>query len=247
MKDYSKYFQNIESSDIDSSYGYITKLEVVGEEVHVWTPQTKKDDPRKYGIEELPHYLEKLEKQYQLIIENQEVIKKDYMKKIIKIMITIAIAVILPLMIKGASLMLSGSLLTGLPLLISSPLIGGFLTAIGISKIDDKFGEKMYTYNYFLSKRTDIEIQSKSDKNITENLSRSTVKSIKSKEELKESGTIGQVYDIDFMDKTSLKQLRKIITNYNQSKCLSEEQVFINPNEVKEEAKGKIRSLTPKK
>ena len=33
MKDYSKYFRNTENTDIDSSYGFITKLEDEAKEI----------------------------------------------------------------------------------------------------------------------------------------------------------------------------------------------------------------------
>ena len=242
MKDYSKYFQNIESKNIDSSYGFITKLEVVGDEVHVWTPQTKKGEPRKYSIKQLPVFLEKLEMQYQTIINNEETIKKDYMKPRKRIIITTAVLLIVALMTKGASLMFAESLATGLTLLIASPIIGTFLTAFGVCKVEEKFDQELDIYQDFLEKRIDIERQAKVDKNITENLSRRTINTINSNEELKKANkSKTQVYDIDFMDKASLKELKKLIENYNQSKSLFEEQVFVNPNNQKEQPK--IRKL----
>ena len=234
MKDYSKYFKNVELSDIDSSYGFITKLEVIENKVYVWTPQTKKGEPRIYGIEKLPYFQERLEKQYQAIIDNQEIIKKAHMKPRKKIAFIITLAIIATLMTKGASLMFADSLVSGIALLTGSPLVISFLSLLGISKAEQKIEEEMEIYKDYLTKRTDIETLSKSDENIIENLSKNTKEAIISKEVLKDSGKINQVYDMDFMDKTSLKELRKLIENYNQSKRLFIEQEFVDPNKAKE-------------
>lgn len=232
MKDYSKYFQNIESKGIDSSYGYITKLEVVGDEVHVWTAQTKKSEPLKYSILELPYFLEKLEKQYQTIIDNKEIIKKDYIRpKQVRIIFTF-LTIIIALITKGTSLLFADALQLGISLIVGTLTlgIGGMFTCF--NKIEEKFEQELAIYKDFLEKRNDIERQAKTDKNITENLSRSTTKTITTKTLAKDNGITNQIYDIDFMDKVSLRQLKKIIENYNQSKSLFEEQNFVSPTKT---------------
>lgn len=242
MKDYSKYFQNTELTDIDSSYGFITRLEVVGEEVRVWTPKTKKSEPRKYSINELPYFLEKLEKQYQTVIDNEKTIKNDCIKPKKRAFTIIILTIMIALVTKSIFLMNADALQLGLTLLAGSLMLGPSSMFFGLNKIEEKFDQELDIYQDFLEKRNDIEKQAKIDKNITENLSRSTTKRIASKEMSKEKGTTSQIYDINFMDKTSLTELRKILENYNQSKSLFEEQKFVNPNEKKEE-QGKIRTL----
>lgn len=244
MKDYSQFFKNIESSDIDSAYGFITKLEVVGGEVHVWTPLTKKGEPHKYPLDKISHFLKRLEKQYKEIIDNQDVVKKAHMKKTGNIIKAIVISTILPLMAIGATIMAIESTTIGLIVLIASPVLGTILGTTSYAKEKEKFDEEMSIYECFITKRKDIESLSKTDENVTANLQKKTKNIIKTKEELKNNGVISQTYDIDLMDKAELKEIKKLITNYNGSKSLFIPQEFVNPNETHEiEEPVKTRSL----
>jgi ATP-dependent Lon protease len=90
----------------------------------------------------------------------------------------------------------------------------------------------MQTYETYLKERKSLEALSKEDKNITNSLNRQTTSRIQTNEELQEQGIIQDVFNIDFMDKTSLKQLQEMLTKYQISKSLQERQVFVNPNEI---------------
>lgn len=233
MKDYSKY--------IPSSFGFITKLEIVGEEIHVWTPENKRE-PHKYPLSELPRYQKRLENQYNLIIQNKAVIKEELMNKVGNDVFLTIVALDAPLALAIAIMTIFESLmcLTLLAIPAAITILGSLL----IKKVEKNFDEEMNIYELYLQERTKIETLSKNDKNITEHLSEKTNNRIKTNEELQQQGIIPEVFDIDLMDKTSLKQLQKLLTKYQISKSLQEKQVFVNPNTKAIEPKVRSRKIT---
>lgn len=221
MKDYSKY--------IPSLYGFITKLEIVGEEVFVWTPATKKSEPHKYPVSELPRLQKRLENQYKLIIENKKVIKEEFMSKAGSNVFLSVIAVSTPILLATLILTVMESLM--FLTLLAIPATFAFVSSKSLNKAEENFDETMQLYELYLKERKSIETLSKNDENITIHLNDKTNNRIKTNEELQQNGIISEIFNIDFMDKTSLKELKKLLTKYQISKSLLEPQVFVNPNE----------------
>lgn len=221
MKDYSKY--------IPSSYGFITKLEIVGEEVHVWTPATKKSEPHKYPVSELPRLQKRLENQYNLIIKNKKIIKEEVMSKAGSNILMSIIAISAPTLLVSLILAVMESLM--FLTLLAIPAAYAFVASKSLNKTEASFEETMELYELYLKERKSIETLSKDDENITIHLNDKTNNRIKTNEELQQNGIISETFNIDFMDKTSLKELKKLLTKYQISKSLLEPQVFVNPNE----------------
>lgn len=235
MKDYSKYIPN--------SFGFITKLEIVGDEVHVWTPESKRGEPHKYSLEEFARLQKRLEKQYKLIIENKESLKKDYMKKLNKVLLTVGGSIVAIMIV--AALAISAKYNIPIYALLSAPVTVAAASIITRIQKGNNFDTEMQTYETYLKERKSLEALSKEDKNITNSLNRQTTSRIQTNEELQEQGIIQDVFNIDFMDKTSLKQLQEMLTKYQISKSLQERQVFVNPNEIEpqEEKEEKTKRL----
>lgn len=235
MKDYSKYIPN--------SFGFITKLEIVGDEVHVWTPESKKGEPHKYPLEEFARLQKRLEKQYKLIIENKESLKKDYLKKFNKVLLTVGGSIVAIMIV--AALAISAKYNIPIYALLSAPVTIAAASIITRIQKGNNFDTEMQTYETYLKERKSLEALSKEDKNITNSLNRQTSSRIQTNEELQEQGIIQDVFNIDFMDKTSLKQLQEMLTKYQISKSLQERQVFVNPNEIEpqEEKEEKPKRL----
>lgn len=232
MKDYSNYIPN--------SFGFITKLEIVGDKIHVWTPENKKGEPHKYGIEELSRFQSRLETQYKLILKNKDIIKEDRMKKINKILTTIGFVICTPIVLAIALAAILVSTKYSLALAIPAAIV--ISEAIISQRTSKRIDEEMITYELYLKERASIESLSKKDENITEHLSKRTNQRIKTNAEMQEQGIINEVFNIDFMDKTSLQQLQKLLTKYQISKSLQLKQSFVNPHE--EEVRTKSRTRT---
>ena len=73
MKDYSKYLGN--------SYGFITDISLTPSKISITTSKNDQNEPNEYDIKLSKYYLERYEKQYQLIINNKDKIIKGETKK----------------------------------------------------------------------------------------------------------------------------------------------------------------------
>ena len=72
-------------------------------------------------------------------------------------------------------------------------------------------------YDIFIKERTNIEEINNVDKTIIANVSKETKENIAKNEQLKHNDLIDNIFNINFMDKTSLKDLRKILYIYQTS------------------------------
>ena len=242
MKDYSKF--------IPSSFGFITKYEIVGDEIHIYTPETKKGQPHKYPAtkEKIAYFESRLKKQYQLIVENkaflQKTIATEATRKILPVTTIIAIVM--------AIIAVCNIALTSLPIWLSA-IVGAGALAIGIggpvivSQIVKTFSNETDIAEVYLNKRADIEALNKEDKNVTEYLSKTATKRLESNEELKGKRRLDTIFSIDFLDKSTLRDLKKLITRYLISRDLKAEQQFVIPVEETEEVSEKKTGIARKR
>lgn len=223
MKDYSDL--------IPTSYGFVTKYEIIGNEIHIYTPETKRGEPHKYPLNEewLSKIEKRLENQYQLIIENRQIVKKFKIKKLI--------AKIAPPMNIGGVLFVITAIICAINnILLWFPL---FLTALLlilvqrpiIKKYAKQVDNELNLIEAYLQNKNNIEELTQNDPNITKYLSKNTKKQLIENQNLKEKGSITSVFNVDFMDKTNDKDLRKILDRYTISKSLLEPQTFVKPLE----------------
>jgi len=221
MKDYSNL--------IPTSHGFVTKYEIVGDEIHIYTSESKKGEPHKYPLSEewLSKIEKRLENQYQLIIENREIVKKvsinEYASKISPVM-----------NIGGVVCAISSIILAINSMWLCVPLVlAAFLLVFGkravIKKHAKQIDDELDIIQAYLENKDEIEELSKTDKNITAYLGYSASKRFKTNQSLKDNGTIASAFNVDFMDKTNNKELRKMLDRYTISKALLEEQSFVNP------------------
>lgn len=223
MKDYSDL--------IPTSYGFVTKYEIIGNEIHIYTPETKRGEPHKYPLNEewLSKIEKRLENQYQLIIENRQIVKKFKIKKLI--------AKIAPPMNIGGVLFVITAIICAINnILLWFPL---FLTALLlilvqrpiIKKYAIQVDNELNLIEAYLQNKDNIEELTQNDPNITKYLGKNTKKQLIENQNLKEKGSITSVFNVDFMDKTNDKDLRKILDRYTISKSLLEPQTFVKPLE----------------
>ena len=85
--------------------------------------------------------------------------------------------------------------------------------------------------------RKNIEELSKTDENVTAYLSEETLSLIEENKKLKQQGTIDSAYNIDLMDKMSLKELKKLLLRYHICESIESEQQFRIP-----EHKSKVKT-----
>lgn len=230
MKDYSNL--------IPSSFGFITSYEIVGEKVHVYTPENKKGEPQIYPLSKLPEIEARLENQYQLIVENKKAVKASVLRTVINKVKKILILPVSVLAVAGIASIILSSYIISIPAFISLALtlLAGGITINTTSK---RFDEEMIAAETYLENRKDIEETSEKDENVTEYLSEKTKQKINNNNELKTQGIIPETFNIDFLDKTSLKEMKKLLTRYMISKGLEQEQVFVSPKKKSNSKKRK--------
>lgn len=242
MKDYSKFIQ--------SSYGFITKYEIVGDEIHVYTAETKKGEPHKYpATKEWIKYVEdRLENQYKLLFENKDFIKEDFMKQCRNTVKRIAMILIGAILGLGAGFsIVFSSVVSGVLSIILSLLVV-LASKKRISNIGENFDEEINTFESYFANRKLIETTVKKDKNPIEYLTSKATKKIASNEKLKEQGTIDSVFNIDFMDNINPKDLKKIVDRYLISVGLNSEQTFVMDDLNNDELnKSKVRKRVSNK
>ena len=230
MKNYSNFIN-----------GFISKYEIKDGNILIYTPLTKKNEP--YIIKETKANLalieSRLEKQYKLIIKNQdEILKYNYKRKQKILGISSGICLIIAI----ALLFLFGS--TILTTTINGLMIAGiYATKFKLDYSDETFKEEVKQYKRYMEHRQNIEQAAKEDENITKYLKESTISKIEENAKLKEQGTIDSVYNIDLMDKMSLQELKKLLTRYKLYTSLQEEQNFKVPQQ---NPIFKKRTLKPK-
>ena len=228
MKDYSKFMN-----------GFITNYEIKDNQILIYTPLTKKDEPirRPYTKENLQKYEERLENQYNIIITNQEEIIKFNSKKISKYLT--AWIIISSVMTTASFILLGATLIPRL--ILGFSLASIFTTKCAIEMKENNFRNELKQYVKYMKNRKNIEELAKKDENVTAYLNQETLTMIEENEKLKQQGTIDSTYNIDLMDKMSLKELRKLLLRYHLSESIETEQRFRIPEQT---SKCKTKKLT---
>lgn len=241
MKDYSEF--------IKSEYGFIRKIEIIDDEILITTSKTKKGQPHKYELtkENVQKYFGRLEKQYQMVIDNQDKIKEEKsifskMGGIILILVMLtAVFGIMTVVVPTASSILSG-VATVLGSLFAITSVGSLLADKLFQK---KFEKAIETYKYFLEHRQELESAVMKDKNITSYINNKTQNIIQENEALVKTNKVEDIFNINLMDEISLKQLKELLLRFKISQSLEDEQHFEIPN--KEKSSSKKRSLRKEK
>lgn len=237
MKDYSQYFKN--------RYSFIKKY-TIGEDgkIYFYTPDTKESHPNVYDA--TPDMALKLEdrllKQYQLVIENKDIIINDKTKKVRRIIYSLALIGLAFLIVLW---FLQGPLIITSSIFIASVLgIAGGEIAISLGKI--RFEEELRLYQGYIHEHHKMESLSKQDENITSHLNDKTRELLNRNEKLKHQGLIKNIYNIDLMDKMALEEIRELLLRCKISESLDSEPIFIIPKEQRAKARKKVKNLDNK-
>jgi len=240
MKDYSKFIQN--------SYGFITKYEIVGDEIRIYTAESEKGEPHKYPAnkEWIKYVEDRLENQYRLLVDNKNIFKEEFVeKKCYKIYLVTSILGSI-LLLASVILLLLGQSLLSISFAVSLMAMFFGNTAI-VSKMNKDFDKEIEVIEAYLNNREKIENISKKDRNITDYLSSKTTKRIKENKALSDCQVLDSTFNIDFMDKTSLKDLKKMLNRYFISMGMESEQTFVAPvDRIKKKNSSKKRKLKKK-
>lgn len=239
MKDYSKYIKN--------EYGFILdiKTNIDEKKIEVVTSKTKKGQPLVYELtkENLEKFYKRLETQYSLLIENKDKVFEDYKKDIKNKFFWIDIVSYTILFVSALY-----SIVSIIPALVGF-VIGStvLISKYGVQKHNEKQLENQFeAYEFYIENRKAIEELESKDSNITYNVDTRTNNELVDNQALANENLIDSVFDIQLMDKISLKQLREILLRYRITKALEEEQYFYMEEENKEEESKKIRTLFEK-
>ena len=210
MKDYSKYIGN--------PYGFITDIKMTPSKIAVTTAKSDENEPHEYDIKMSRFYLERYEKQYNLVIANQSKIIKGE-TKIYRILCFIG------LIVAVASI--------GLIALSLNQMLGAIGLVIGISatisslqKISNyrqEFAKEMKTYKRVLKNKEKIESAIQKDRNVTKYLDEQTLECLEENQNLKTVGIVDNAININFIDKSSLEGLSKLLKMTKISNALQEE------------------------
>lgn len=247
MKDYSEFIKG--KNEIKGA-GFVKEYFIEDGKIFVYTPDTVGTRPNIYEAtpEEVKYYEDRLDKQYDLVYENQDKIVKSKKGKARKFIYTTSI-----LIFSFATILLLGDKsIEMLNILSKLGFIAGASTIatgeLGLAMYKELFTAKMNTYKEYRVKRQKIEELAKEDQNITKYLKESTLEKIRENETLQQNGLIENVYNIDLMDKISLKELRELLLRYRTSEALYKEQIFCMPNQsyISQE-KAKTKALNKEK
>ena len=218
MKNYSNFIN-----------GFISKYEIKDGQILIYTPITKKNEPyiMPETKENIDYVESRLEKQYKLIIKNQEEILKYNHTRNFKLLGIYAgitfISMIFLLILLGSSILTT----TINGILLSSVFAFNYIN----NRAEKRFKDEIKQYKRYMEHNKQIEEAAKKDNNITKYLSKKTISKIEDKQKLKEQESIDCVYNIDLMDKMSLEDLKKLLTRYKLYMSLKEEQNFKVPQQ----------------
>lgn len=209
-------------------------------ENHIIVTHNKKEQKYKITQEKIKYYESLLLKQYKSLIDKQEEILQS--KLDLSQIVYSSIAMCL-------------CILSALSSEISE-ILGMFLCASGVMSliicaIDDaifsyKFKSKIKTYEAFIQERQNLETYLEHNESLTKKLTDNTIEILEYNKELKEQEIINNILTINFMDKASLQELRKILYIYsihNKKNSLIEENPALktldNINKIKKRIKRK--------
>ena len=224
MKDYSNFIN-----------GFITKYEIKDNEILIYTPLTKKNEPIRKTLtkENLKICDARLENQYKMIVEHQEEIIKFNDKKMAKYLMAL---IIISSLITTSSFVLFGATLIS-RLIFGISLASVFAGSCLIEEKNNNFRKELKHYLKYMKHRKNIEELSKTDENVTAYLSEETLSLIEENKKLKQQGTIDSVYNVDLMDKMSSKELEKLLLRFHICESIESEQQFRIP-----EHKSKVKT-----
>lgn len=232
MKDYSKFIQ--------SSYGFIIKYEISGDEILVYTAESDLKEPHRYTLDadNLEAIDKRMKKQYELLLENREIVKEDFLTH--KNKVTDITHSVITGVLCGIGMAFSLAFLSPFPGIISIFLS---LTSWGISRIvvknkGIKLDQELDTYQAYIDNMNDMALVSQKDKNLIEYMSKSARKKYDNNESLVRKHYTESIFNIDFMDKVELEDLKKLLNRYMISKGLCSDQEFVVPDT---KGKGKTR------
>ena len=212
----NNYFKNISSPK-----EFILDYEINNNEIIVNIIKNKKRIKRKIKLtkQNIQECESKLEKQYKDVISKQELIvdkqkdRKNDKYMVISIIICILSAIAAEFIEPLGMFLCAASILT---LIINQ---------IDIKIYNHNLYKRFKVYSDFLKIKTNLETVYQKKPEIIQTIDKKTKQLIEKNVELKEQKLIDNVFDIDFMDKATLKSLKEIIVNYykvehqnNQSK-----------------------------
>lgn len=227
MKDYSNFIN-----------GFITKYEIKDNKILIYTPHTKKNEPvvKPLTKDNLKKCEDRLENQYKMIAEHQEEIIKFNNKKVEKYL---TIWIIISSIITTSSFILLGATL--IPRLIFGFSLASIFTANCIKEIkENNLKKEIKQYIKYMKNRKNIEELAKIDENVTAYLNEETLSLIEENKKLNQQGIIDSVYNIDLMDKMSLKELKKLLLRYHICETIESTQQFRIPEQKQ---KNKTKKL----
>ena len=231
MKDYSEFIMEKE--------GFITSIKPIIETktIAIMTSKSQKGKPHIYELtkENIKKYYGRLEKQYNLLIENKNSILKKLQEKRNKTNKKIAVAGISA----SAALIITGLLLPEITLLFVLGLIPGPVTLASIiaanQKFTSDFEDMIKTYEYFITHKEEIEKLSKTDPNVISNITSETTKEFKKSKQLQQENLTEEEITLQLIDRIPLKDLKIISENYRISKALETEPYFCEPKTEEEQ------------
>ena len=218
MKDYSNFIN-----------GFITKYEIKDNEILIYTPHTKKNEPiiKPLTKENLKKCEVRLENQYKMIAEHQEEIIKFNNKKIAPLYLL--------LLVLGGVITIMFFLLLGTTIIsriiLGTYILSSIITSCIIELKDNNFRKEVKRYLKYMKNRENIEELAKIDENVTAYLNEETLSLIEENKKLNQQGIIDSVYNIDLMDKMSLKELKKLLLRYHICESINSVQQFRIPEQ----------------
>lgn len=227
---------------IRSPYGFICDYDVQDGKVVIYTAKSKKREPHTYTAnkENIGFSETRLEKQYQLLREHKDEIKKDICKTVRGVMYRLVAGSILGTGLLFAILTTLNITTIGAAIMLFLELLSIPVGEISLATWKAKFDEAIEAQEMYMSERANIESKSQQDENITQYLSQHTLNILEENKKLQQEGKIDQVFNINLMDKSSLKDLKTLLERYQISMNLGTAPEYHAP-EVTSKPKKKMR------
>lgn len=220
MKDYSKY--------IKSALGFILKYEIKDGIIYVYTAKSKKGEPHEYPAtkENIEYFENRLEDQYQMVIENKKLITFSELSKIRSTYLIGGVAFTLSMILFALGGVVIPTITTILS--VSSLILSGVFNQIYKNDL-----KELKVFEKFMKEKENLE-ENINNPNLTKYLKQETLDKIEENQTLKDNRLISNVFNIDFMDKVSLEELKNLLLRYEIDKNFHKDQRFVIPSEIKE-------------
>lgn len=210
MDDYSKFLK--------APSNFIKGYQIKNGEIIVRAKCKKKIKQYKFRVtkSKIKYYESILLNQYQEVISKQNEILRS------KIDIRVGVYCVIAMFLCIASAILSDFSDTLGKFLCGSGMLTFLVNVLDNYIYSEYFKSKIKLYKMFLNQRTKLEQSNELRQISIYTLSNRTQKNLRTNIELKEDGLIDNVFNINFMDMASLKDLRNLITIYNDFTSLQE-------------------------